>query len=99
MDVLVDTSVWIRFLSNREPYAHRRTAVLAAYDVLPHATVISHREVVEFARAHGLAGRGIGWIDVQLLASALVDRLQFWTADQRLEAITNELGIRFLVES
>ena len=38
-------------------------------------------------------GRGIGWIDPHLLASAVVDRLQFWTADVRLDAIAVELNI------
>ena len=36
------------------------------------AAVVAHREVVAFARDRGLNGRGVGWIDVHLLAAALV---------------------------
>ena len=36
MIVLVDTSVWIRFLSNREPYAAELDALLSRDEVSGH---------------------------------------------------------------
>jgi hypothetical protein len=42
-----------------------------------------------------LHGRGIGWVDVHLLASALVARLQLWTTDPALAAVAEELGISY----
>src|SRR5262249_35273869 len=98
MNVLVDTSVWIRFLSNRAPYAaeldrllsedevfgHQliygelligdkggRKKLLAHYERMDQAPVVPHSEVVTFVRDRELHGRGIGWIDAHLLASAL----------------------------
>jgi predicted nucleic acid-binding protein len=118
--VLVDTSVWIRFLSNRQPYAgaldqllsadevsgHHlvygelligdkgaRQHFLATYDQMHQAPPVPHREVVQFVRARRLHGRGIGWIDAHLLASALVGELKLWTADPRLADAAAELGI------
>jgi hypothetical protein len=118
--VLVDTSVWIRFLANQAPYAPElsrllsfddvaahelvagellvgdrggRREFLAAYDRIYHAATVPHREVIEFVRHRKLNGRGIGWVDVHLLASALVCRLPLWTADLRLEAVASELGV------
>jgi len=44
-----------------------------------------------------LHGRGVGWIDVHLLASAIVERLQLWTADPRLAAVAGELGVAYEV--
>ena len=120
MSVLVDTSVWIRFLAGREPFASRLDALLDRDDVVGHEFVfgelligagggrlevldeyrkmdqtstLAHAEVVAFARARKLRGRGIGWIDVHLLASAVVDGLAFWTADRRLEALALEVGL------
>jgi predicted nucleic acid-binding protein len=120
--VLVDTSVWIRFLSSREPYASGlddllsrddvvghamvfgellignrggRTKLLAAYAQMHQATVVPHREVVEFVRERRLLGRGIGWIDVHLLASVTVDRLQLWTADRRFSAVADDLRLAY----
>ena len=37
----------------------------------------------------------IGWIDVHLLASALVDRLQLWTTHPALATLAKELGIAY----
>lgn len=122
MSVLVDTSVWIRFLANRAPYAaglddllsrdevsgHAfvygelligdrggRKALLANYEAMDQAPVVSHAEVVAFVRDRQLNGRGIGWVDAHLLASALVGRLRLWTADSPLATVATELGIAF----
>jgi predicted nucleic acid-binding protein len=120
--VLVDTSVWIRGLANREPYrrdldrllsagevmGHEfvygelligdrggRRKLLAAYELLPKAAVVPHLEIVEFVHRRGLHGRGVGWIDIHLLASAIVNRVQLWTADPRFEALAQELGVGY----
>lgn len=122
MSVLVDTSVWIRFLSNRAPYAVKldrllsrdevsrhdfvygelligdkggRKALLANYERMDHAPVVPHADVVAFVRSRKLHGRGVGWIDAQLLASALVGRLKLWTTDPALKVLATELGISF----
>jgi predicted nucleic acid-binding protein len=118
--ILVDTSVWIRFLSNRAPYANEladllsrgevsghdfvfgelligdkggRQRLLADYALMHQSPTVPHREVVEFVRARRLHGRGIGWIDAHLLASALVDRVPLWTADPRLASVATGLGL------
>jgi predicted nucleic acid-binding protein len=120
--VLVDTSVWIRFLSNRAPYADEldrllsldevtghefvygelligdrggRTKFLAAYERMHQANTVRHHDVTAFVRAHDLHGRGVGWIDVHILASAVVEGLQLWTADPRFSVLANELGVAY----
>ena len=120
--VLVDSSVWIRFLSNRAPYAAEldrllaldevaahelvygelligdrggRRKFLAAYELMRRAGIVPHGEVVDFVRARGLHGRGAGWIDIHLLASAVAGRLELWTADPRLAALAAELGVEY----
>lgn len=118
--VLVDTSVWIRFLAGRAPYAsgldellqngdvcgHEcvygelllgtkggRTQLLSDYARMHQCPVISHQEVVEFVRQRHLNGRGVGWVDVHLLASALVAHATLWTADARLADVATECGV------
>ena len=56
-----------------------------------------HSDVVAFVEARKIHGRGIGWIDVHLLASALVGGVQLWTADRPLGRIADELGIAYRV--
>lgn len=120
--VLVDTSVWIRFLSNRAPHAYQladllsreqvvahdfvfgellagdtggRSIMLAQFALMRQAPVMSHAEVVAFARAGGLTGRGLGWVDLHLLASAVAAHLSLWTADRRLAEVATALGVGF----
>jgi predicted nucleic acid-binding protein len=122
MRVLVDTSVWIRFLGGREPYAtgldellrrdevvgHEmvygelligdrggRAKLLAAYAQMYQAAAVPHAELVQFVRDRRLFGRGVGWVDIHLLASAMVGRLELWTADPRFEAAALELGVGY----
>jgi hypothetical protein len=63
------------------------------YKDLERATAIPHDDVAAFVRARKLYGRGIGWVDAHLLASALVDGLKFRTAGIACAKIAKEPGI------
>jgi len=71
----------------------RRGEILALLQALPHAPLIEHREVLAFVETSGLPGRGIGWIDAHLLASARLARIPLWTLDRRLAAVAGRLGV------
>ena len=70
-----------------------RTKFLAIYEKLHQASMVPHSDVVLFVRERNLHGRGLGWVDVHLLASAIVGRFQVWTADQGFAAVARELGV------
>lgn len=124
--VLVDTSVWIRFLAGHEPYAEGldrllsldevtghelvygellvgdrggRRKLLTAYEQIPQAAAVPHNDVVEFVRSRNLHGRGVGWIDIHLLAAAIVGRLFVWTADPRFATLAAELRAAYYLEA
>jgi predicted nucleic acid-binding protein len=71
----------------------RRAEVLALFDQLPPATVVSHREVLQFVDRHQLMGRGLGWIDLHLLASSLASRATLATRDAPLARVARSLGV------
>jgi len=71
-----------------------RLEVLSALQNLPQVPLVAQEQVLAFVEARKLAGRGLGWIDAHLLASARVDRCDFWSLDKRLAAVANELKIR-----
>lgn len=71
----------------------RREEVLIALEALPQAPLVDHAEVHAFIRAHRLHGRGLGWVDMHLLASARLAGLHFWTQDKRLAAVARELAL------
>lgn len=69
-----------------------RKEVLAALESLPTAAVAAHTGVLRLLEQKKLAGRGIGWIDVHLVASALLAGCALWTLDGPLRAVAEELG-------
>jgi len=74
----------------------QRPKFLAALKTMPTAPVATHEEALTFLERHGLTGRGIGWVDVHLLAStALVGGARFWTRDKRLGAVAMNLGFSY----
>ena len=70
-----------------------RRKFLALYERYTRAPVVSHDEVVTMVLFRELHGRGAGWIDMHLLASALVAQMPLWTADAPLHALAQELNI------
>ena len=74
----------------------RRADVLRHLGALPRSPVATDDEALRFIEAHRLMGKGIGWIDVHLLAAvALSPGTRLWTRDRRLDTVARTLGIRF----
>lgn len=62
-----------------------RSSILELLQDLPMAVVASHEEALGFIEVHGLHGKGIGYVDVHLLASAALSAgARLWTSDKRL---------------
>ena len=64
-----------------------RSEVLGLLQALPPIAVATDKEVLFFMDEHALMGRGIGYVDVHLLASARLGGGLLWTRDKRLQAI------------
>lgn len=69
-----------------------RATILELLQQLPGATVAEFEEVLDYIERHHLHGKGIGYVDVHLLASATISEAKLWTRDKRLDAIARELG-------
>ncbi len=70
-----------------------RCRVLELLQGLPAARVASPAEVLILIEQHQLMGRGIGFVDAQLLASAKLTHCTLWTHDRRLAELAQALGI------
>ncbi len=70
-----------------------RATVLSDLKALPPAEIATNEEVLGLIEDRKLWGRGLGWIDAQLLASALLSRCRLWTLDKRLAAVASELEL------
>ena len=67
-------------------------SLLARLDAMP---VVANAEALRLVEERRLMGRGIGWVDVHLLASSLLARVQLWSLDRRLASIAREIGVAF----
>jgi predicted nucleic acid-binding protein len=72
-----------------------RSKFLLDYLLIHQAKSVPHSDVVELVRLRKLHGKGAGWIDIHLLASALAGGMKFWTADPRLDILAIQLGVAF----
>ena len=71
-----------------------RAEVLQLLRALPRAPVATEEEALAYVDARALMGRGIGYLDVHLLASAaLAGTATLWTRDKRLAVVAQELGL------
>lgn len=72
---------------------NRRREVLDLLHELPRAATLPDDEVMAFLELHALMNRGLGWVDVHLLASAFVSRSRLWTLDRRLATAAERIGV------
>jgi predicted nucleic acid-binding protein len=71
----------------------QRDQILGLLSELPIAPVVPHDDVLALVERVRLAGRGIGWVDVHLIASALLGGLRLWTLDRRLALVARALEV------
>jgi hypothetical protein len=71
-----------------------RAQVLGSLRALPAAVVASDDEVMAFVERERLYGRGVGYVDAHLLASArLTPDTSLWTLDRRLADVATRMGV------
>lgn len=72
-----------------------RQEVLSLLRFLPLSTQVEHEEVMRFIESHKLMGRGLGYIDIHLIASSFLSNAELWTLDTRLADTSIKLGVAF----
>ncbi|HHT9130657.1 MAG TPA: VapC toxin family PIN domain ribonuclease, partial [Candidatus Brocadiaceae bacterium] len=72
-----------------------RAEILSLLQALPVATQVEHEEVMKFIEDHTLIGKGLGYIDIHLIASAILTDIPLWTVDKKLNEISSKLGIGY----
>lgn len=73
-----------------------RAEILMLFQALPSTPIIEPSEILDFIDNKALMGRGLGYVDIHLLASAILGNVVFWTRDRRLHEAATELGIAYL---
>ena len=73
-----------------------RSKLLSLWQNLPQLTTATDTEALFFLKCNRLWGRGIGYIDVNLLASVSLNaETRLWSRDKRLHETAKQLGLAY----
>ena len=70
-----------------------RDEIISLLNALPKVIEATNDEVHFLIQSKQLYGKGLGWIDVHLLASCSISKISLWTRDKRLEKEGQRIGI------
>ena len=68
-----------------------RNEIISLLQSLPMAPTIEFDEFLFFIDRNHLMGKGVGFVDVHLLASAQLTGIPLWTADKNLKSAADQL--------
>ncbi len=72
-----------------------RREILSLLEALPTAMVAGYEEILQFIENHRLTRMGLGYVDVHLLAAALLTGVPLWTNDRTLRHAAARLRISY----
>ncbi len=76
-----------------------RNEFLSLIQTLPMAPIIDPDEFLYFIEQNRLMGKGIGFVDIHLLASACLSEIPLWTSDKKLKSVSIELNIAYKISA
>jgi len=78
-------------------HLHNRDEILYLMHELPSVIQATDKDVLVFIEKNHLAAKGLGIVDIHLLASASLSGLRIWTEDKRMDHIAHQLQLAFLL--
>lgn len=72
-----------------------RKEIILLLQSLPVTPIVEFQEYLYFIEQHQLSGKGIGFVDIHLLASAKIGQVSLWTADKRLKSAAMNLDLNY----
>ena len=73
-----------------------RKKVIYLLSMIPRAATASDNEALKLLEENSLYGLGLGWVDLHLLASAIISHAKLWTLDKRLAKTAQKLGVAYI---
>ena len=71
----------------------RRHEIMGLLGKLPELKPVADAEALAFIDANHLAGSGLGWVDVHLLAAARVGHVSLLSSDKALDRVARRMGL------
>jgi hypothetical protein len=76
---------------------NQRREILSLLKELPKAMTAEPEELLNFIESRHLMGLGLGYVDVHLLAAALLTAVPLWTDDMSLKEAATRLQVAYKV--
>ena len=73
-----------------------RAIILSFLQLLPMSIEAEHNEVLSFIEKNRLMGKGMGYVDVHLITSAVLTGVPIWTLDKKLAHVADSLYKNYL---
>jgi hypothetical protein len=73
----------------------KRSEIIRLLQALPGVIIAKAEEILQFIDNNELMGKGLGYIDIHLLASALLTDARLWTFDKRLDNIARKVRVNY----
>ena len=73
-----------------------RAVILSFLQLLPMSIESEHDEVLSFIENNRLMGKGMGYVDVHLITSAVLTGVPIWTLDKKLAQTADSLYKNYL---
>jgi predicted nucleic acid-binding protein len=77
-------------------HLYDRIEILNLMRELPAVVQATNQDVLVFIEKHRLMGKGVGLVDIHLLASASLSGLSVWTEDQKMRQIAHQLHMVYV---
>ncbi|HEC02756.1 MAG TPA: type II toxin-antitoxin system VapC family toxin [Phycisphaerales bacterium] len=75
-----------------------RSEIISLMQALPMLNVVEHEELLLFIEKNQVMGKGLGFVDVHLLAGAILAGVPLWTQDRKLRQACSRLGVDFTTQ-
>jgi predicted nucleic acid-binding protein len=75
---------------------NNQAEILILLQALPSTPIVEPTDLLNFIENEMLIRRGLGYVDMQILASAIIGNFVLWTLDHRLNEAATELGVSYL---
>ena len=72
-----------------------RKVIISLLKALPEVQTAESDEIINFIESKRLFGTGLGFVDIHLLASALLTKVLLWTSDKPLQTAAAKLNILY----
>jgi predicted nucleic acid-binding protein len=75
-----------------------RSEIISLMQSLPMLDVVEHEELLLFIEHKKMMGTGLGFVDIHLMAAAILSGIPLWTQDKKLKQACSRLSIDFATQ-